>query len=113
MTDNRPRAVRHDSMSGMPEPDASMRAGIATLGPCPHCGFEGHWYEIEQKYDLAFEGDHQLWTYIECPHCHAHTASHADSDDAEADWNSGKYSRTLPTLRAPLKPPRSPPAKRG
>lgn len=77
---------------------------MAALGPCPHCGFEGrHWYDVEQKYDLDFEGDHQLWTYIECPHCHARTAAHDDSDAAEADWNSGKVMPATP--EAPDSPP--------
>jgi hypothetical protein len=64
---------------------------MATLGPCLHCGFEGRpWYEVEQKHDLAFEGDHQLWAYLECPHYHSRTAGRADEEEAERDWNSGK-----------------------
>jgi hypothetical protein len=77
---------------GAPEPQNKPESVLmAALGPCLHCGFDGRpWYEVEQKYDLAFEGDHQLWAYIECPQCHERTTAHPDEEDAEKDWNSGK-----------------------
>ena len=58
------------------------------LEPCKFCG--GHpWYESDPKYDEDNVCD--IYTFLECSTCRAHTESFSKSEEAERAWQNKEY----------------------
>ena len=62
------------------------------ISPCPKCG-NPPWWESAPKYDLDFDGDFQIWVYLECLRCSLQTDSYPEEEKAIEAWNNRNFSK--------------------